>query len=278
MDSFRKLYSPVTFANDPPLNPAKTALYPLKAILYFFRHPSLWKIIICPFIVTAVIAITAIVLIFSLALYPQYLLFTEFIEIDALCWFLAVVFCLLEILIIVFITIFIFFDGTKRRIYNKVFEIEGISIQKQDKPHAQTHKKEKAEGNFCERNCLCWIFVDCAGTFKDCCLCCCINPRYWWYKMVSWAIFIITIPINLIPGLGTIIFILINGSIMAWRLQLNYYQDKNIPPNVCSYVFRHRFPEFASFGTVCLILDLIPLLDILLVYTNIVASGIFLFC
>lgn len=267
------LYSPVTFSHDPPVRPTSTALYPLKGILYFLVHPSLWKIIICPLIITILVFITAVVLIFSLALYPQYLLFEELTNITWLSWILAVAFCLVEIFLILVLTFIIFFDGTRRRIYSKVFEIEGVSVRVVGTNGKATTLDEETVFSSLNQYCACWIIVDFIECIKGCIFCCCFDRRHCTFKIITGIIFFASLPLNLIPIIGTILFCVINGTMMAWRMHLNYFQKKELPPSVCSYILKHRFYEYMSFGTVCMLLDLIPVIDIILIYTNIVASG-----
>lgn len=275
MGVVENVYAPVIFANDPPQRPVYVALYPLRSIVYFFTHPILWKIIICPLLITLTISIIAIVLIFGLALYPQYLLMMDICDIVWLSWIVAVILCLFEIFIVIILTVLIFFDGTKRRIYRKVFEIEGISVRRLDSDGLP--KPPSSIEDFVDDNCCLWLFADFWSSIKNCLLCCFFDRKdCGWYllmKVISLLVFIISLPLNLIPVIGTLAFCLINGTLMAWRLQLNYFKEKNLPPSVCSYILKHRMSEYASFGTVCMILDLIPLVDVLLVYTNVIASG-----
>ena len=271
------LYAPVSFSFDPPKRPVAVATYPLKAIVYFFAHPSLWKIIICPFLITAIIAITAFVLIFSLALYPQYLLMEDLTDITWLSWIVAVLLCLVEIFFVVLCTFLVFFDGTRKRIYKKVFEIEGVVVRPIGDDTSFATLDEETIMSSLNENCACWMFIDIAEAIKGCLLCCCIDRKdCGWYllmKVISLLIFLISLPLNLIPVVGTVLFCAINGTLMAWRLQLNYFKAKKLPPSVCSYILKHRFSEYLSFGSICMFLDLIPLIDVLLVYTNIIASG-----
>ena len=194
-----------------------------------------------------------------------------------LSWTVAVVLCLCEVLVVIVLTVLIFFDGTRRRIYKKVFEIEGVVVRSLDSDGIPI--KDPTLEDFVDDNCCLWIFADFWSTIKGCLLCCCFDRKdCGWFlmmKVLSLGVFLISLPLNLIPVVGTLLFCMINGTLMAWRLQLSYFKEKNLPPSVCSYILKHRISEYASFGTVCMILDLIPLVDILLIYTNIIASGKF---
>lgn len=126
--------------------------------------------------------------------------------------------------------------------------------------------------------CCCWIAADVVGTFEEC-LCCLCHPSrlVWWAcsSLFSLLLFIVTFPLNFIPVVGTLGFCMINGFFMAWRMQRKYLIRKGLNfKEQTHYVFRLRQAEFLAFGTVCMLLDLIPLIDILLVYTNIVASAL----
>eukprot|EP00011_Vannellida_sp_DIVA3-517-6-12_P009240 CAMPEP_0114616126 /NCGR_PEP_ID=MMETSP0168-20121206/6526_1 /TAXON_ID=95228 ORGANISM="Vannella sp., Strain DIVA3 517/6/12" /NCGR_SAMPLE_ID=MMETSP0168 /ASSEMBLY_ACC=CAM_ASM_000044 /LENGTH=391 /DNA_ID=CAMNT_0001827231 /DNA_START=125 /DNA_END=1297 /DNA_ORIENTATION=- len=258
-----------------PQSPLRIALYPLQGLLYFLKSPALWKILIMPIVVTFLVGVAAFVLIFGLALYPQELLFEETLGWPAwLSWILAVLLCLAEVLALIFL------DGTRRRIYYKVFELEGITVVQGD--------RGETEGRFGEVGvaarlddvncCCCWIVADVVGTFEEC-LCCLCHPSrlVWWLcsSIFSLVLFVVTFPLNFIPVLGTLGFCMINGYFMAWRMQRKYMLRKGLNfKEQTHYVFRLRPADFLAFGTVCMLLDLIPLIDILLVYTNIVASAL----
>jgi len=267
-----QVYSPVEFAEDPPNNPTKVAFYPLKAIWYFLVNPRLWLIVLCPIIITLMVSIVSFVIVFGGFLYPQYLLiYGELWDISWLAWILAVILCLAEWLLIIGICVVIFFDGTKKRIYKQVFIIESVKISRANL--GLLAKEEQTT------SCCCWMCEDMVSSVVDC-FCCCFSPtHYWkyvWYKTVTWIIFVISMPLNLIPGLGTAVFCLLNGSFLAWRLQISYFQEKEIPPNVARYIFTHRYSEYLAFGTVCVVLDLIPFLNVFFIYTNIIATALWI--
>jgi len=271
------MYTPASFNKDPPLKPWKTALYPLKGVTFFFTHPSLWAIIVCPVFVTIIIAIIATIVVFAGLLYPQYLFIVDYIvDIDWLAWIMAIILCIIEILFTIAMAILVFFEGTKRRIYKQVFRLHDMPVRKSAQTYGapiEYHWNYRRDDDCC----WCWICTDSRETFRDCC-CFCLNPviywKYFFYKILALVVFLISLPLNLIPIVGTIFFCVVNGTIMAWRLQFGYFTDKEIPPPVSSYIFMRRLPEYISFGTVCMLLDFIPVLNILLIYTNVVSSAL----
>lgn len=264
-----------------PQRPLRCALYPLQGIYYFLKSPALWKILIMPILVTLLVGITAFLLIFGLALYPQELLFEDTLGLPSwLSWILAVLLCLVEVLFVILLTALIFLDGTRRRIYYKVFELEGVTVVKGEKGETEGRFGEVGvAARMDEINCCCcWIAADVVGTFEEC-LCCLCHPSrlVWWAcsSLFSLVLFVVTFPLNFIPVIGTLGFCMINGFFMAWRMQRKYLIRKGLNlKEQTHYVFRLRQAEFLAFGTVCMLLDLIPLIDILLVYTNIVASAL----
>jgi uncharacterized protein involved in cysteine biosynthesis len=274
----KEVYTPANFNKDPPLRPLKTAVYPFKGIAYFFTHPSLWAIVVCPVIVTVLVAIAATIIVFAGLMYPQYLLISDYIiHINWVAWLVTVILCILEVLFIVALTVVVFFDGTKRRIYKQVFRLHDVHVRKAAQTYGvpiETHWNYNRD----DQCCWCWICTDSRETLTDCC-CFCLNPvvywKYFFYKVLSAVVFLVSLPLNLIPILGTLFFCMINGTFMAWRLQFGYFTDKEIPPAISSYIFTRRLPEYMSFGTVCMLLDFIPVLNLILIYTNVVASGEF---
>jgi len=263
------------------MRPLQKALYPLRALVYFLQHPSLWKIIICPIIATIVSAILAFILIFALALYPQYLLIVKYLHHQPISWILAVLLCLIEVsLTVLAVSFFVFFQGTRARIYKRVFQIEQVRVRKAGDRATQYHTIEDSVSSALEEYCLCWVCLDVANCCKNFVFCCCIDPRNCgWYltmRTVTLLLFVVSLPLNLIPVVGTFLFCILNGTLMAWGMQLNYFKQKQLPPNACTFILRKRWPEYMSFGSVCLLLDLIPVVNIVLIYTNIIASALWI--
>ena len=263
--------APIYFKNDPPLKPYYVGFYPIRAIFYFFSTPALWKIIICPIIITLIIAILTLIIIFGALLYPQYLAIVDMGLPVWAGWLISVILCLAESLIIILLLSMFFIEGTRRRVYRKVFEIEKVTIE--DKTSSFFDKK--FVNNF-DTGCCTWIIADTVDGFKNL-FCCFFKPDclvdFFWMKFFSLFVFLISLPLNLIPGLGTVFFVLLNGYYMAWRMQDSYLEKKGLSFKERKYFVGKRMSEFLCFGSVCMTLDMIPIVNVVLVYSNIVASG-----
>lgn len=96
-----------------------------------------------------------------------------------------------------------------------------------------------------------------------------------WMNMFMLIIFIITLPLHLIPILGTIAFCYINGLFLAWGNQQPYFHAFGVPwqQQWNSWVSPHKSDYFA-FGFSAQLLNLIPVVNFLFIFTNFVGAAI----
>ncbi|KAF9424455.1 hypothetical protein BGZ76_003521 [Entomortierella beljakovae] len=96
-----------------------------------------------------------------------------------------------------------------------------------------------------------------------------------WILLMQILVLILTLPVNFIPILGQIIFITINGWILTFGLRFHYdVEIRNITVMQSRSEAWKRKPEFVGFGSVAFALEMIPLANILFVWTNIIGSAL----
>ena len=79
------------------------SVYPLTGICYFLAHPGLWPYALCPLVGGVVVLIFTMIFIFSTLLEPQERLIDSWLGYNAfLCYLIAVLLCLAEIVIATF--------------------------------------------------------------------------------------------------------------------------------------------------------------------------------
>ncbi|ORX79701.1 hypothetical protein K493DRAFT_321005 [Basidiobolus meristosporus CBS 931.73] len=95
------------------------------------------------------------------------------------------------------------------------------------------------------------------------------------YLLVQILLLVFSIPINLIPLVGTYFFCYLNGFVLAWGYQIHnhidikgmsFYESK-------SYVFRHK-RQFSGFGTVAFALEMIPLFNFFFIFSNTIGAAL----
>jgi uncharacterized protein involved in cysteine biosynthesis len=90
---------------------------------------------------------------------------------------------------------------------------------------------------------------------------------------LSLLFLLITLPLNALPLLGSALFICINGMTFGWGLHSSYFSMKGLGFSQQLQFVRKHWKDYMAFGASALILSMIPLLNLLTVWTNIVGSG-----
>ncbi|ORX94980.1 hypothetical protein K493DRAFT_220145 [Basidiobolus meristosporus CBS 931.73] len=86
---------------------------------------------------------------------------------------------------------------------------------------------------------------------------------------------ILSIPVNLIPVIGTYIFCCLNGFALAWSRQMHYHLDLKGMTFTQSkqYAFRYK-QQFYRFGVVAFALEMTPLLNFIFIFTNTIGAAL----
>lgn len=221
-------------------------MYPLKGISFLANHPSqLWGAVLLPIVVSIAIGVGAFVVLMAGGLYPQALFFLTYTPLPPwAAWILSLVLVFLETVLLSFILAQLFLDHARTRLYAKVFELNGLQFSSLDRVIQGT-------GNAYFQ----WVSQRAIFLFL-------------FFQMVA------TLPINLVPVAGTICYAGLNGVSFAWALQGVYFERKGL-----SFLQQWKFVkthlnDYLSFGAVAVLLDSIPVFNILFFYTNIIGSAL----
>ncbi|KAG0007623.1 hypothetical protein BGZ80_004436 [Entomortierella chlamydospora] len=88
-------------------------------------------------------------------------------------------------------------------------------------------------------------------------------------------VLILTLPINLIPVLGQILYAVINGWILTFGARFHYDSEiRNISVAQSRREAWERKRDFAGFGSVAVALEMIPFANLLFMWTNIVGCAL----
>ncbi|KAG0289339.1 hypothetical protein BGZ96_007090 [Linnemannia gamsii] len=88
-------------------------------------------------------------------------------------------------------------------------------------------------------------------------------------------VLIVTLPLNLIPILGQILYATINGWILTFGIRFHYDAEiRNMPVSQSRREAWGRKSEYTSFGAVAVGLEMIPIANLLFMWTNIVGCAL----
>ena len=85
--------------------------------------------------------------------------------------------------------------------------------------------------------------------------------------------YLISIPLNFIPAIGTILFITLNGRRSGPRFLARYFQLKQYSAQVKAQEVEKRTGSLTAFGVVTVLLGLIPVVGQAFELTNVVGAA-----
>jgi hypothetical protein len=220
------------------------SLYPLKGIAYFLTHPSLWCTTLCGLLLSLIIAITSLTLGFIFVYPLQNDALQSAGVIEWLAIILSILFTLLETTVVSIILALLLLQFLLDALAESVFKLEQIPQQP-------------------------------------------LSVRSYWRACHAGSVFvlvtvvlqvlllIVTLPLNALPVVGTVVYAWVNGLVLAWERQLVYHLNVKGWTIDHSYrYFRQHMRAFASFGLVAQLLQMVPVLGMVFMFTNAVGGAL----
>jgi uncharacterized protein involved in cysteine biosynthesis len=224
-------------------------LYPIKGIFYFLSHRSLWRPLASRILPTLGLSVGVIVSMFTFTYVPQ-LAMLVFVN-GPLAVFTTVLLILSESSTIISLLSRNFllqdalldtFDGTlvSRDASNIVSE--GRQLKSGADPMAKLGKVLKSP-------------------FAK------FSPK----ALVRYVMYL---PLNFIPVVGTVIFIIVQGRTRGWTVHDRYFQLKKWSASQREQWLKEHTGAYSGFGTVATLLELVPFANILFSFTNTVGAAL----
>ncbi|KAG6087032.1 hypothetical protein E4U30_000805 [Claviceps sp. LM220 group G6] len=227
------------------------ASYPIQGIWYFVRHREYWPLFTGRLLPLSLISFLVYLILFTFAFLPQYAFLAIFHGWGA--WVNAVVLTLGEGLVIIqglFEGFFVdecrvdVFDATLIRLGLKNL-IEPHRILFNDAPTA----------------------VSMLGKPTS-------SAVYTPWSMIQMVELVVFLPLNLIPYVGTPAFIVITGTRLGKLAHYRWYQLRGLSKDEAKRETRLLTWDYIWFGTVAMVLELIPILSFFFLLTTTTGSAI----
>ncbi|KAI8999464.1 hypothetical protein BC832DRAFT_212253 [Gaertneriomyces semiglobifer] len=222
----------------------RPSFYPLQGIIYFLTHPQLWLRVFCGVLLGILFSLAATITLFGVALKPQAHALDNFLP-EWLAWVCAVLLVLVEICVACLLFVAIALPTVSDQLFDDVVSLStGVNA---------------GEGS-CAQGC--WMGIAYVGI-------------YLFYIIIARVlVLIVTAPLNLLPFIGTAVFLLINGYLAAWNQHLHWFELRGFGFTAGRrFVRRHR-SAYTSFGSTAVLLEMIPGVGILFMFTNIVGAAL----
>lgn len=226
----------------------KPTVYISLGIATVMKTPKIWKMIICPLILSGIFGLAVLIVLFSAAYVPQAQALENAGIASGWAYFLAFLFVILEIVLLTLIFILVVYGQLKQNIFDKVY-MDNAS------------EEAKASMKLNEEGCL-------TACCKECATC----GRLLWFSLF---LMVITLPLLFIPILGSLCFAYINGVFFAWDLHADYFVSQGITDFVSQKKIVKSDSFYHTFGMSALFLETLPLVGTFFVFSNAAGAALY---
>ncbi|KAI8640554.1 hypothetical protein BD408DRAFT_476632 [Parasitella parasitica] len=229
--------------------------FPLKGFYFFITHPKeLWLVTLSPIILTLIFSI------FSIGASIKFLLpalvgkFLEWNLPHWMSWFVSIITTILESAILNLIFFMILTPIFQDLVFDRTLKARGLGRIFDDEEERNDPKLV-----------ICWRNLR-SSVLVTLCL-----------VVVKIVFIILTAPLQLVPVLGTVLACYISGWPTAWSQRLHYdIELRGFKVSESYHRARDHKWDYASFGSVAFGLELIPLFNIVFLWTNIVGASLWI--
>ncbi|KAI0381103.1 hypothetical protein F5Y04DRAFT_83947 [Hypomontagnella monticulosa] len=221
------------------------ASYPLRGIYYFLRHPAYYPLFLSRLLPLSIISFLVYMILFTFAFLPQFAFLAIFHGWGA--WINAVVLVLGEGLVIIqglFEGFFV--DECRVDVFDATLLDNGLDGLVT--PHRL-------------------LFLDAPNSVKKL-----GKPTtsavYQPWSLIQIVELIVFLPLNLIPYVGTPAFIIITGARLGTFAHYRWFELRGLTKKERKAEIRSRMWDYTWFGTIAMILELIPILSFFFLLTS----------
>ncbi|RFU73269.1 hypothetical protein TARUN_8980 [Trichoderma arundinaceum] len=228
---------------------SKAYLYPIKGIFYFVAHRSLWQPLLDRVVPYGTLTVSVIAAMFAIAYLPQLAVLVLFN--GPLAVFSTVLLILNESSIIIHMisrtwllqeALMDTFDGTLVARNATAVVQQGREVRPGNDPMKKLGK-----------------------VFKK---------RFEKMSLTSMVRYVMYLPLNFIPVVGTLTFIFLHGKHRGKVVHSRYFQLKNWSESQRTQWINTHSGAYASFGVVATLLEMIPIVSVFFSYTNTVGAAL----
>ncbi|GAP91557.2 putative endo- -beta-xylanase-like [Rosellinia necatrix] len=227
------------------------ASYPLRGIYYFLRHPAFYPLFLGRLLPLSIISTLVYLILFVFTFLPQFAFLAIFHGRAA--WFNAVVLVLGEGLVIIQALFEGFFvDECRVDVFDATLINE--DLERLVAPHRL-------------------LFLDAPNPVKKL-----GKPTseavYQPWSLIQIVELILCLPLNLIPYFGTPAFIIITGARLGTFAHYRWFELRGLDKKERKLAIRNKSWDYTWFGTVAMILGLIPVLSFFFLLTSTAGSAL----
>ncbi|CZR63968.1 uncharacterized protein PAC_13865 [Phialocephala subalpina] len=226
-------------------------LYPMKGIFYFLSHKSLWKPLLSKLAPTMTLSVVVIAFMFVVAYLPQ-LAVLVFVN-GPLAAFTTILLTLSE-------------SSTLINLLSRTFLLQDALVDTFDGVLVARRQTEiLAEGRQLK-----------SGNFNDpiAKLGKLMKSPFEKFTPKALVRYVMYLPLNFIPVVGTVLFVLLQGRTRGHSVHTRYFQLKKWTNAEKEDWLKENTAPYTAFGTVATLLELIPFASIFFTFTNTVGAAL----
>ncbi|CAL3968014.1 unnamed protein product [Diplocarpon coronariae] len=226
-------------------------IYPIKGVFYFVSHRSLWKPLLSKLVPTMSLSVAVIAFMFLFAYLPQ-LAVLVFVN-GPLAAFTTILLTLSEssTLINLLSRTFLLQDAL-------VDTFDGVMVARRQ-TGVLSEGREIKSGNFNDPMAKLGKLVK--SPFEK-------------YTPKAFVRYLMYLPLNFIPVVGTVMFVLLQGRSRGNSVHTRYFQLKRWSSSQREAWLKENMAPYTAFGTVATLLELIPFASIFFTFTNTVGAAL----
>ncbi|EEY54654.1 uncharacterized protein PITG_19964 [Phytophthora infestans T30-4] len=218
--------------------------YPLRGIFYFLGDQRLWRLSICPVLMTMAVALGVAVTLFTLTLHRQEEMLYNAGLSTFFAWLIAVIFVIIEVFIVTVIYGLVTLEWYKDKIFAHVMIECG---------YRELVENEERHSPF----------------LRVLTSCCRVSI------LLRLGLLVITLPLNMIPVVGNLTYAWLNGTLMAWEAHLYYFEMKAFDFDQQKEIIAERKLQYSAFGMQAMLLEMIPIAGAIFMFTNAAGAALF---
>lgn len=254
-----------------PVQVVSAASFPLRGFKFVVSTPSLYCTVFVAVILSLIFTIAIVTATFTILLPLQARAIAKAADhrtvpstrpprIEVWVWAVCVVICLLEIAVFLAATTIVALPLFLDSIFDKVLKMKGLKTIQPDNPALQP----RTIGFIASRNAA-------------------VAGRLLWRKWRKTFLFsgvqllalVASLPLNLVPGVGSAAWVAANGLLLGWDSHLHYlvdYRGMSLKESK-DHVWRNKY-AYTTFGAAAFSLSIVPLVNVVFAISNTVGAAL----
>jgi uncharacterized protein involved in cysteine biosynthesis len=209
-------------------------LHPLRGVWHLLSHCGLWKYTLLPVVCGVAISVVLFVFVWSIAFGWQRSLLGGYLP-SAVAWLVTIALCLAEVAISTFVLLQAALGGQMERVFEQAMRNRLEAEGREEVWEAMERRLETRESPFWKKT----------------------SGAIWW-AVVQLVLGTLTLPLHLIPVIGTLLAFSVNGGLFALETHELYFEMIDDNPQRLAETLKYHAMDYMKFGCVAQLMLMVP--------------------